>query len=92
MKIFSTKNKKDISPTKWKIKKQRLGLIFEAAKSTYRNEFRGFLRVDENKKNTIHEIVILPRTISGDSHNIFKLHMMPIDLNIVGNKINIEPL
>lgn len=34
------------------------------------------------KKNTIHEIVILPVTISGDSQTIFKLHMMNIDLNI----------
>lgn len=84
MKIFNKKNKKDILPIKWKIEKQCLNLIFESAKSTYPNEFGGFLRVDEKHKNTISEIIILPGTISGDNHTIFKLHMMPIDFNIVG--------
>ena len=32
----------------------------------------------------IIELVILPGTVSGESHAIFKLHMLPIDLSIVG--------
>ena len=51
---------------------------------TYPNEFGGFLRVDTDDKYTIKEILILPGTISGDSHAIFKLHMLPIDFSIVG--------
>lgn len=68
----------------WKIERKCLNLIFEAAKSTYPNEFGGFLRVDSDHKNTISELIILPGTIQGDSHTIFNLHMMPIDFNIVG--------
>ena len=28
--------------------------------------------------------MLLPGTISGDSHAIFKMHMMPVDYNLVG--------
>lgn len=68
----------------WKIKKSTLELILESSKSSYPNEFGGFLRADIDKKDTINEIVILPGTISGDSHAIFKFHMLPIDFSIVG--------
>jgi proteasome lid subunit RPN8/RPN11 len=84
MNLFSRKNKKVNFLINWKIENQCLKLIFESAKSTYPNEFGGFLRVDETNKNTISEIILLPGTISGDSHTIFKLNMMPIDFNIVG--------
>ena len=83
MSIFN-KNKKNNIKLDWKIKRKCLDLIFECAKSSYPNEFGGLLRVDEDNKNVISEIVILPGTISGDSHAIFKLHMMPIDFSIVG--------
>jgi len=81
--IFKKKKKKQIQ-IKWKIKKECLDLIFECAKSNYPNEFGGLLRIDENEKDVISELVILPGTISGDSHALFKLHMMPIDFSIVG--------
>ena len=68
----------------WKITRKCLSLIFECAKSNYPNEFGGLLRIDPLQKDTITEIVILPGTVSGDSHAIFQLHMMPIDYNIVG--------
>lgn len=83
MSIFN-KNKINKDTTEWKIKRKCLELIFECAKSTYPNEFGGLLRVDMERKDTIIELVMLPGTISGESHAIFKLHMMPIDFSIVG--------
>ena len=83
MSIF--KKKKQIKkPIEWKIKKKCLDLIFECAKSSFPSEFGGLLRVDSEKKDTIIELVILPGTISGDAHAIFKLHMLPLDFSIVG--------
>jgi len=81
---FFKKSKKAISPIRWKITRRCLNLIFEASKSSYPNEFGGLLRVDEKEKHTIVELVLLPGTISGDSHAIFRMHMMPIDFSIVG--------
>jgi len=82
MSIFKYKEKNH-TPFKWKIKRKCLDLIFECAKSNFPNEFGGLLRVDD-AKDVISEIVIIPGTISGDSHAIFKMHMMPIDFSIVG--------
>jgi len=81
---FFKKNKKETQQVQWKIKKRCLDLILESAKSTYPNEFGALLRVDEQHKDTIVELVLLPGTISGDSHAIFRLHMMPVDFSIVG--------
>ena len=83
MSIFKKKKNSEVRPI-WKIKKRTLDFILESAKSSFPNEFGGLLRVDEDEKHTIKEIVILPGTISGDSHAIFKLHMLPIDFSIVG--------
>lgn len=82
---FLKKNKKKTySEKKWKIKRSCLDLIFECAKDSYPYEFGGLLSIDETLKDTITEIVVLPGTISGESHAIFKLHMSPIDFSIVG--------
>ena len=83
MSIFKKKEISKVQPN-WKIKRSTLNLILESAKSVYPNEFGGLLRVDSDEKHTIKEIVILPGTISGNSHAIFKLHMLPIDFSIVG--------
>jgi proteasome lid subunit RPN8/RPN11 len=83
MGIFNKKRDDSVQP-EWKITEKCLELILESSKSTYPNEFVGLLRVDPDNKNTIIEVVLLPGTISGDSHAIFKLHMMPIDFSIVG--------
>jgi len=72
------------SGTKWKITKKCLDLILESSKSTYPKEFGGLLRRDSEEKDMITELILLPGTISGDSHTLFKLHMMPIDFSIVG--------
>ena len=69
---------------RWKITRKCLNLILECAKSSHPNEFGGLLRVDSDEKHTIIETVILPGTVSGEAHAIFKLHMLPIDFSIVG--------
>jgi len=81
--VFFKKEKENFQ-IEWKIKRKCLDLIFECAKSNYPKEFGAMLRVDEDEKDTITELVLLPGTISGDSHAIFKLHMQPIDFSIVG--------
>ncbi len=80
------KRKEKITPVrkKWKITRKCLNLILEASKSNYPKEFGGLLRIDKIAKDTIREVMILPGTVSGDSHAIFKLHMLPIDYSIVG--------
>ena len=83
MSFFKKKEKSYVKP-EWKITKNCLDFILESAKSSYPNEFGGLLRVDADEKNTIIEVVLLPGTVSGDSHAIFKLHMLPIDFSIVG--------
>ena len=70
------KNKVEPIQKRWKIARNCLDLILECAKSEYPNEFGGFLRVDADEKDTITEIVILPGTISGDSHAIFRMNML----------------
>lgn len=81
---FFKKDEESTIQPKWKIKRECLELILESAKSTYPNEFGALLRVDSERKDTIIELVLLPGTISGDSHAIFRLHMMPIDFSIIG--------
>jgi len=83
---FFKRSKKDrpLVQKNWKITRKCLNLILEASKSNYPKEFGGLLRVDTNFKDTISEIVLLPGTVSGDSHAIFQLHMLPIDFSIIG--------
>jgi proteasome lid subunit RPN8/RPN11 len=83
MEFFKKSEKKQVQP-QWKIKRECLEFILECAKSSYPNEFGGLLRVDIDKKHLISETVILPGTVSGETHAIFKLHMLPIDFSIVG--------
>jgi proteasome lid subunit RPN8/RPN11 len=78
------KEKQPLIQKTWKITRKCLNLILEASKSNYPREFGGLLRVDTNLKDTISEIVLLPGTVSGDSHAIFQLHMLPIDFSIIG--------
>jgi len=84
MGFFHKKKKSNHTLTLWKIKRECLDLIFECAKSNFPKEFGGLLRVDDKSKDTITELVILPGTISGDSHAIFQMNMRPIDFSIVG--------
>ena len=86
MSFWKKKKKPDVLPVlrQWKIKRKCLDLILEASKANYPQEFGGFLRVDPHNKDTITEVVLLPGTISGDTHAIFQLHMLPVDFNIIG--------
>lgn len=81
---FFNKKKEIKEKIHWKIKRKCLEMILEASKSSYPNEFGGLLRVDEKDKHTIVELVLLPGTISGNAHAIFRMHMLPIDFSIVG--------
>jgi proteasome lid subunit RPN8/RPN11 len=84
-KFFSRKTKPSgVTRKPWKITQSCLDLILESAKSMYPQEFGGLLRRDTKDKNVITEVVLLPGTISGDAHAIFRLHMLPIDFTIVG--------
>ncbi|MEA2054524.1 MAG: Mov34/MPN/PAD-1 family protein [Candidatus Thermoplasmatota archaeon] len=67
----------------WGIERSCIDLIKESARSVYPKEFAGLLSVGEDK-GIISEVVLLPGTISGDSHAIFQLHMAPVDYSIVG--------
>ena len=84
MSFFKRKERVPPIPKTWKITRRCLRLILEASKSNYPTEFGGLLRVDATSKDTIAEIVLLPGTVSGDSHAIFQLHMLPIDFSVVG--------
>jgi hypothetical protein len=70
MGLFSRK-KQEAAPVQWMIQRKCLDLILESSKSNFPNEFGALLRVDRTAKNTIAEVVLLPGTISGDSHAIF---------------------
>lgn len=63
------------------IRKRTLRMILEASKSSYPEEFGAFLRAE---KGVIKELVLLPGTVMGERHAIFKMHMLPIDFTIVG--------
>jgi proteasome lid subunit RPN8/RPN11 len=78
------RNKTQHIPLQWKITRKCLDMIFESSKSNYPQEFGALLRVDRVNKTTIIEVVLLPGTISGDSHAIFHLYMLPVDFSVVG--------
>lgn len=81
---FGRQPKERPAPRQWYITKRCLELIVASSRSSYPKEFGALLRVDEEEKTTITEVVLLPGTISGDSHAIFKLYMLPIDYSVVG--------
>ena len=64
-----------------RIKAKTLRMIMEASKSSYPNEFAAFLRAEGR---VIKELMLLPGTVSGNSHAIFQMSMLPIDFTVVG--------
>lgn len=82
--FFRKKKKVNAPPKKWLITKRCLSLICESAKSVYPNEFAGLLRVDDERKEVITEVVLIPGTISGSQHALYRMHMKPVDFSIVG--------
>ncbi|MDD1768101.1 MAG: Mov34/MPN/PAD-1 family protein [Methanomassiliicoccales archaeon] len=65
----------------WGIEQDVLDMINEAAKDTYPDEFLATLRAE---KGIVTEILLLPGTLSGEHSGTFHLHMLPIDLSVVG--------
>lgn len=84
MGLFRRIKTKEHAPFPWKITRKCLEMIVESSKSNFPQEFGALLRVDRVKKDTIIEVVLLPGTISGNSHAIFRLNMLPIDFSVVG--------
>ena len=64
------------------ITSKALELMFAAARDTHPHEFACVLRAEDG---VITEILLVPGTISGDSSAILRLHMLPIDLSVVGS-------
>ena len=84
MGLFTRRLKAPPAPKQWYITQRCLELILASSQSSFPKEFGALLRVDEEEKTTITEVVLLPGTISGNSHAIFRLHMLPIDYSVVG--------
>lgn len=63
------------------IRRHVLELILAASKDQYPQEFGAMLRATNG---VIEELILVPGTISGDSHAIFQFHMLPIDMDIIG--------
>jgi proteasome lid subunit RPN8/RPN11 len=64
-----------------KVNKSVIDLIGAAAQAQHPNEFGGTLRA---QGDTITEVLLVPGTVSGATHAIFQLHMLPIDLSVKG--------
>ncbi len=58
-----------------------LRMILEASRDMFPREFGAILRAEEG---TIRELLLVPGTVSGKTHAIFQLHMLPPDFAVVG--------
>jgi proteasome lid subunit RPN8/RPN11 len=67
----------------WGIDRETLRLILEVSKETYPKEFAATMIA---RKGIIHEINLLPGTLSGSTSAIVRTHMQPPDitLSVVG--------
>ena len=63
------------------ITRKCLRMILEASRGIYPREFGAMLRAEEG---VITELILLPGTVSGRSHAIFQMYMLPADFSIVG--------
>lgn len=77
------KSQETIKRRVWGIERDSLKLILEVSKETYPKEFAATLVA---KKGIIHEINLLPGTLSGNTSAIVHTHMQPPDitLSVVG--------
>lgn len=64
------------------IARDALALILEASRSTHPREFAGLLRASGH---AIDEVVLVPGTMSDEDSATMMLHMMPLDMSIVGS-------
>lgn len=68
---------------KWSIARGCLRMILEGSKSIHPREFAGMLRIEKGT-HKITEVLLLPGTIQGEEHAIFRFHMLPMDFSVVG--------
>jgi proteasome lid subunit RPN8/RPN11 len=66
----------------WGIEREVLEMISQAARDTYPREFAAAMRAE---KGVIHELVLLPGSISSDYSATFPTFNLPIDLSVVGS-------
>ena len=64
------------------ISRKALEMMMAAAKDTHPREFACVLRAEDG---VITEILLVPGTLSGENNAILRLHMLPIDLSVVGS-------
>lgn len=64
------------------IARDLLRLVLEASKSSHPHEFAALLRAENG---VISDILLVPGTTSDDESARMLLHMMPLDLSIVGS-------
>ncbi len=67
---------------RWAIEREVIEAINESARYSLPNEFLCLLR---SEKGVIIELVLLPGTISGESHGILDVNMAPISFGVVGS-------
>ncbi|MBI0582893.1 MAG: Mov34/MPN/PAD-1 family protein [Methanomassiliicoccus sp.] len=65
----------------WAIEADVLDMINEASRDTLPNEFVAALRAE---KGVITEILLFPGSVSNEHAAFMQLHMLPIDLSVVG--------
>jgi proteasome lid subunit RPN8/RPN11 len=63
------------------IDREVIEMVNESARANHPNEFLAVLRAEAG---VITEILLLPGTLSGRTSGILSLHMLPIDLSVVG--------
>jgi len=63
------------------IRRKTLRMILGASKDAYPNEFGAILRAEGG---VITELLLIPGTIGGNRHAIFRLYNMPPDFSVVG--------
>ena len=63
------------------ITRKTLRMILEASRDIYPREFGAILRAEQG---VITELLLIPGTVSGNRHAIFRIHMIPTDFAVVG--------
>ncbi len=64
------------------IRRDTLKMILEASRDSHPLEFGAILRAEEG---VVSELLLVPGTIGGQSHAIFRLHNLPVDFTVVGS-------
>ena len=65
----------------WGIEADVLDMVNEAARGSFPNEFAAVMRAE---KGVITEILLLPGSLANEHSATVTLHMLPIDLSVVG--------